>query len=210
MKKLFVIGGGCLLLSVLLLPYWHGKSKAPFRLHRIAIDRAGGGDGTLSPDGQRFVTSSRRTGNWDIWIYDLRSTLWTQVTQDPADDFEAKWSPDSSTLVFCSTRTGQKDIWTVDLKTGALKQLTFSEHDDEYPAWSPDGKDIVYTGGPWGNEISGLLPPLVERRERSAGSRVPPAPALTSRAAKHSSVIATISVREIFFGCEWRTEKSLR
>ena len=119
MKKLFVISGGCLLLSLfLLLPYRHGKSKAPFRLHRVAIDRAGGGDGTLSPDGQRFVTTSRRTGNYDVWIYDLRTTLWTQVTQDPADDFEAKWSPDSSMLVFCSTRTGHKEIFTVDLRTG--------------------------------------------------------------------------------------------
>ena len=176
MKKLFVIGGGCLLLLLLLLPYRHGKSKAPFRLHRIAIDRAGGGDATLSPDGQRFVTSSRRAGNWDIWIYDLRSTLWTQVTQDPADDFEAKWSPDANVLVFCSTRTGQKDIWTVDLRTGALKQLTFSEHDDEYPGWSPDGKDVVYTGGPWGNRdfwvlaATGGTPRRISRQSSRAGA----------------------------------------
>lgn len=175
MKKLSIISGG-LLLSLLLLPYWHSKSKAPFRLHRVAIDRVGGGDGTLSPDGQRFVTSSRRTGNWDIWIYDLRSTLWTQVTQDPADDFEAKWSPDGSVLVFCSTRTGQKDIWTVDLKTGALKQLTFSEHDDEYPGWSPDGKDIVYTGGPWGTRdfwviaATGGTPRRISRQSGPAGA----------------------------------------
>ena len=101
MKKLFIIGG-CLVLSLFAAAKWHGhsKSKAPFRLYRVAVDRAGGGDGTLSPDGQRFVTSSRRTGNYDVWIYDLRTTLWTQVTQDPADDFEGKWSPDSSTIVF--------------------------------------------------------------------------------------------------------------
>jgi TolB protein len=175
MKKLFTIGG-CLLLSLLLLPEWHGKSKAPFRLNRIAIDHSGGGDATLSPDGQRFVTSSRRSGNWEVWIFDLRTTMWTQVTQDPADDFEAKWSPDGSALVFCSTRTGQKDIWTVDLKNGSLKQLTFSEHDDEYPGWSPDGKDVVYTGGPWGKRdfwvISALggTPRRVSRESGRAGA----------------------------------------
>ncbi len=43
--------------------------------------------GRLSNDSS---TSSRRTVNWDGWIYDLRTTLWTQVTRDPADDFEAK------------------------------------------------------------------------------------------------------------------------
>ncbi len=175
MKKLFIIGG-CLLLSFLLLPHLRGKSKAPFRLTRIAVDHAGGGDATLSPDGQRFVTSSRRTGNWEIWIYDLRTTLWTQVTQDPADDFEAKWSPDSSTLVFCSTRTGQKDIWTVDLRNGALKQLTFSEHDDEYPGWSPNGMDIVYTGGIWGQRdfyvisAAGGTPRRISKHSDRAGA----------------------------------------
>ena len=177
MKKLFVIGGSCLLLSLLLLlPFRAGKSKAPFRLHRIAIDRAGGGDGTLSPDGQRFVTSSRRTGNYDVWIYDLRTTLWTQVTQDPADDFEAKWSPDGNVLVFCSTRTGHKEIYTVDLRNGAVKQLTSTENDDEYPGWSPDGKDVVYTGGPWGKRdfwivaATGGTPRKISRKADRAGA----------------------------------------
>jgi TolB protein len=149
MKKLFAVGS-CLLLWFFMLAAWHGKGKPAFRLQRVAIDRAGGGDATLSPDGQRFVTTSRRSGNWEVWIYELASAKWTQVTHDPADDFEAKWSPDSSTLVFCSTRTGQKDIWTLDIKSGALKRLTFSEHDDEYPAWSPNGTEVVFTGGPWG------------------------------------------------------------
>ena len=90
MKKLLIIGG-CLLLSLLLLPKWHGKSKAPFRLYRVAIDRAGGGDGTViagrptirppAPDAPLIGTAGSTT---------LRTTLWTQVTRDPADDFEAK------------------------------------------------------------------------------------------------------------------------
>jgi TolB protein len=178
MKKLFIIGGigGCVLLSLLLLTKSQGKTKAPFRMYMVTVDHAGGGDGTLSPDGQRFVTSSRRAGNWDVWIYDLRTTMWTQVTQNPGDDFEAKWSPDSSMLVFCSTRTGQKDVWTVDLKTGAEKQLTFSTEDDEYPGWSPDGKDIVYTGGPWGHRdfwiisATGGTPRRVSRESGTAGA----------------------------------------
>jgi TolB protein len=174
--KALVITAGCAVLSLSLVSQWHGRREAPIRLSRVAIDRAGGGDATLSPDGQRLVTSSRRTGNWDVWIYDLQTTLWTQVTQDPADDFEAKWSPDGSTLVFCSTRTGQKDIWTVDLRTGALRQLTFSTDDDEYPAWSPDGKDIVYTGGPWGKRdlwviaAAGSTPRRISRQSGPAGA----------------------------------------
>jgi TolB protein len=158
------------------VPHGSPEHEPVFRMYRVAVDRAGGGDATLSPDGQRLVTSSKRTGNWEVWIYDLRTTEWTQVTKDPGDDFEAKWSPDSSTLVFCSTRTGQKDIWTIDLKSGALKQITFSEDDDEYPAWSPDGKQLVYTGGPWGRRdyyvisATGGKPRRVSRQSGRAGA----------------------------------------
>ncbi|HEU4509529.1 MAG TPA: hypothetical protein VFR78_14890 [Pyrinomonadaceae bacterium] len=153
-----ILGGVVVPMILAAVPRGWSETKPVFRTYRVAVDRAGGGDATLSPDGQRIVTTSKRTGNWEVWIYDVRTTQWTQVTNDPADDFEAKWSPDSSTLVFCSTRTGQKDIWTIDLKTGALKQITFSEHDDEYPAWSPDGKQLVYTGGPWGKRDYYVVP----------------------------------------------------
>lgn len=177
MKKLFMIGGGMLLPLLLMLFGWHGGGRKPqFRLQRVAIDHAGGGDATLSPDGQRFLLSSKRSGNWEVWMYDLPTAQWTQLTHDPADDFEAKWSPDSSRIVFCSTRTGQKDIWTLDLKSGALKQLTFSEHDDEYPGWSPDGTQVVFTGGPWGKRdfyiisAEGGTPRRISRQSGRAGA----------------------------------------
>lgn len=121
-----------------------------FRLRRVAVDPAGGGDATLSPDGRRFVTTSRRAGHWDLWAFDLESSRWTQLTDHPADDFEARWSPDGERLTFTSTRGGNKDVWVMRLSDGALTRLTTSPHEDEYPAWSPDGETIVYTGGPWG------------------------------------------------------------
>ncbi|HEX7333559.1 MAG TPA: DPP IV N-terminal domain-containing protein [Pyrinomonadaceae bacterium] len=171
-----ILGGVLVQLVMGAVPRASLERKPVFREYRVAVDRAGGGDATLSPDGQRMVTSSKRSGNWEVWIYDLRTTQWIQVTNDPADDFEAKWSPDSSSLVFCSTRTGQKDIWTIDLKSGALKQITFSEQDDEYPGWSPDGKQLVYTGGPWGKRdyfvisATGGTPRKVSRQSGRAGA----------------------------------------
>jgi len=179
-KKIGIFGLGAILggvfVLIILAAAPHASPERKLRVSRVAVDQAGGGDATLSPDGQRMVTSSKRSGNWEVWIYDLRTTGWTQITKDPADDFEAKWSPDGSTLVFCSTRTGQKDIWTIDLESGALKQITFSEDDDEYPAWSPDGKQLVYTGGPWGRRdyyvisATGGTPRRVSRESGRAGA----------------------------------------
>ena len=128
---------------------WMSGDRGRFAMHMVAVDETGGGDATISPDGRRFVTTSRRTGDWDLWIYDIDAKQWSQVTHETGEDFEAKWSPDGARLVFTSSRSGQKDIWTIDLKSGAQRRLTSSPDDEEYPAWSPDGRTIVYTGGPW-------------------------------------------------------------
>jgi TolB protein len=143
LTRLVVVG------SVIAGGWTAGHDRPTQSLHLVAVDETAGGDATIAPDGRRFVTTSRRTGDWELWIYDIDRKRWSQVTHQAGEDFEAKWSPDGTRLVFTSSRDGQKDIWTVDLPTGAQRRLTFSRDDDEYPAWSPDGTSIVYTGGPW-------------------------------------------------------------
>ena len=53
---------GLVLLSGLLVQLLPRES---YRLLRIATDRFGGGDASISPDGKVMVISSRRTGNWE-------------------------------------------------------------------------------------------------------------------------------------------------
>jgi TolB protein len=128
----------------------HRVSAPPaFRLSLVASDAFGGGDASLAPDGRRFVISSRRSGNWELWVYDIDRSAWTQLTHHEAEDHEGQWSPDGRQIVFTSTRAGSKDVWTLALEGGALERLTRDSGDEEYPAWSPDARAIVYTGGPW-------------------------------------------------------------
>jgi TolB protein len=135
-----------------------GRDAASFRLRRVAIDPAGGGDATLAPDGRRFLTTSRRSGNWDLWSFDLATGAWQRLTDDPADDYEGRFSPDGRRIVFTSTRSGHKNVWVMDAATRVARRLTFSQDEDEYPAWSPDGSSIVYTGGPWTHRDFFLVP----------------------------------------------------
>ena len=147
-----------------------------YALRRLAADPAGGGDASISPDGRRFVVSSRRAGNWDLWLYDIAAGRWTQLTRHPADDFEGKWSPDGRRLAFTSTRGGGKDVWVLSLAGGAPRQLTSSPAEEEYPAWSPDGRRVVYSGGPWGERdfwtvpAAGGAPRKLTRRPGWAGA----------------------------------------
>jgi TolB protein len=145
---------GILLVSGIALSMLGGCGGGPagrheFRLERLASDVQGGGDSAISPDGTRFLTSLRRSGNWDIWVYDIPSRKWTQLTSDATDEFEAKWSPDSKSIVFTSTKRGNKDIFLMNLASGRTISLTDDPEDDEYPGFSPDGRSVVFTGGPW-------------------------------------------------------------
>ncbi|MEM9553563.1 MAG: peptidase S9 [Acidobacteriota bacterium] len=125
------------------------ENRRPFALRKVAVDPAGGGDADISPDGRRFVASSRRAGNWDIWLYEIDGGPPRQITVDPGEDAEAQWSLDGRKLAFTSTRAGEgKSVWLIDVESGTLERLTHGT-EDEYPAWAHDGSYVVYSGGPW-------------------------------------------------------------
>ncbi|NLF74924.1 MAG: hypothetical protein GX573_04445 [Chloroflexi bacterium] len=47
----------------------------------------------FSPDGQHVVFSSDRTGNWDVFIYEIATGTTYQVTTDPVTDIANDWGP---------------------------------------------------------------------------------------------------------------------
>jgi TolB protein len=153
-------------------------NEMEYALHRLASDPSGGGDAAISPDGTKFVTSSNRTGDTELWLFDLAKRQWAQLTWEPGSDFEGQWSPDGKRIAFTSTRGGQKDIWVLSVdeaiaagKDSALR-LTSSASDEEYPSWSPDGSSIVFTGGPWRRQHFRLVPAAggeVRNASREAG-----------------------------------------
>ncbi|ABP53092.1 Periplasmic component of the Tol biopolymer transport system-like protein [Salinispora tropica CNB-440] len=127
-----------------------GRVRGPtFQLHRLAEDPAGAGDGAISPDGTRFVASSRRTGSLNLWFYEIATEQWHQGTRGAGDDIEAQWSPDSACLAFTSSRCGHKAVWLYRLHEARISRLTFGPYDEEYPNWSPDGSKITFVGGGW-------------------------------------------------------------
>jgi len=143
------LAAGLVAVSALSIAYHRAAPNTSFRLRKIVADAQGGGDSAISPDGTRFLTTLRRSGNWDVWMYDLRTHLWTQLTNDPNDEFEARWSPDGGSIVYTSTSRGNKDVFALRLAGGRPVPLTSDPEDDEYPVFSPDGRSVVFTGGPW-------------------------------------------------------------
>ena len=103
-----------------------------------------------SPDGGRIVFSSiDKSGNNDLYIFDVRSHALTRLTNDLYDERDPAWSPRGGVIVFSSDRTsfgttGRYNLFSFDLASGMISYLTAGNEIDVSPAWSPDGLRLAF------------------------------------------------------------------
>jgi Tol biopolymer transport system component len=133
-------------------------------LHQITVfDRQGNvlskvgepgiyGNSSLSPDGTRATARRNvpRTGNWDVWTFDVASGKGTPVTNDTSPEFWPIWSPDGSRVAYASRRGSFVSIYRKAWDgTGNEEQLF------QYTPgaglgladWSADGKFLTFEDG---------------------------------------------------------------
>ena len=94
-----------------------------------------------SPNGQFLAFAWNRKygpgapGGEDIYIMDIASKRWTQLTHDAgANDFPS-WSPDSRHIVFQREMNGHTEIWMM-LADGTDQQQLTHEGSNTMPNWS--------------------------------------------------------------------------
>lgn len=94
-----------------------------------------------SPNGQFLVFSWIRhygpgaPGGADLYLMDLASKQWAQLTHDQGRNDFPCWAPDGRHIVFQSSRSGSEQIWTMLADGTDQKQITTSGHNTE-PNWS--------------------------------------------------------------------------
>jgi TolB protein len=94
-----------------------------------------------SPNGQFLVFAWTRhygpgqPGGEDIYIMDIVSKQFVQLTHDAGRNDSPSWSPDGRHIVFQSTRSGSEQIWSMLADGTQQMQLTFSGSNTQ-PNWS--------------------------------------------------------------------------
>jgi Tol biopolymer transport system component len=104
-----------------------------------------------SPDGQKVLFTSSRSGHQEIWISDNDGSNAQQLTflEDPLTN-TGSWSPDGQRIAFMSPKEGSYDIYVVNATGGVPRRLTTGPAEEMTPTWSRDGRWIYFQSNPSG------------------------------------------------------------
>jgi TolB protein len=83
-------------------------------------------------------TRGYATGNFNIFVMDVATRNYTQLTHGAGRNENPSWAPDGRHIVFMSTRSGRPQIWTMLANGTQLRQLT-TQGSNWTPVWGKSG-----------------------------------------------------------------------
>lgn len=110
-------------------------------LKRLTQDLADDYDPTLSKDGGTLAFRSRKAGQFDVFLRNLKTGQETTLIQTPADDYPVI-SPDGNKVAYSYRENGKMPIFTVPANGGAPEQLCGDC--GELEQWAPGGGEILF------------------------------------------------------------------
>ena len=140
-----------------------------------------GGDGydaeaTVSPDGKYVIFTSTRSGDLELYRYDIETGETLQLTDELGYDGGAFFSPDSQKIVWRASRPqgedaevyqallkdgfvepGELNVFIADIDGSNVQQITDLPGANWAPFFHPDGERILFTSNHHTMETGGRL-----------------------------------------------------
>lgn len=121
-------------------------------------------EGTVSPDGRYIVFTSTRSGDLDLWRYEIETGEYLQLTDEPGYDGGAFFSRDSEKIVWRASRPegddlteyqdlleegliepGELNIFVMDADGSNKLQVTDLEGANWAPFFHPNGERLAFS-----------------------------------------------------------------
>jgi Tol biopolymer transport system component len=99
----------------------------------------------FSPDGERIIFSSNRSGQLDLWTLTLANGEVRQITDDAAADWDPAFSPDGRSILWSSNRSGNLEVWMANADGSSARRVSNDGQDAENPTLTRDGKWVIYS-----------------------------------------------------------------
>lgn len=90
----------------------------------------------FSPDADKIIFASNRTGDFDIWIMDKDGKNLKNLTNNPAFDSKPSFSLDGKQMVFTSNRSGKLQIWVMNADGTHPRQISEGISGCQDASWS--------------------------------------------------------------------------
>ncbi len=84
----------------------------------------------------QIVFSSKRDGNWEIYVMDADGKNQQNLSNNPGDDKDPSWSPNGKRVAFVSNREGNYEIYVINADGARqVRRRTKDGSDNTDPAW---------------------------------------------------------------------------
>ena len=93
-----------------------------------------------SPDGTRIAFTSRRSGDFDVYVMNADGTGTQRLTSTRENDTHPSWSPDGDEIAFAR----DSDIWVMSADGSNVRRVSDPMAEESEPAWAPDGSWLAY------------------------------------------------------------------
>ncbi|MBW3622231.1 MAG: S9 family peptidase [Armatimonadetes bacterium] len=135
---------------------WRVEVEEEGENKRIWIGDPGGISIDVSPDGQRAIYVTNRTGDpndyakADLWLLDLETGEARPLTERPGAEWSPQWSPDGSRVAFLAALDpevsySQTQLWSVPVEGGEISRpLPDFDREIEGFAWPRRSPDDLY------------------------------------------------------------------